>query len=1718
MKRIKKNNKGNLKKSFSIFTTACLIGGMVQLPVIPQVAYAEETGPYLISLNRTTYASSTNGGTSDKTVDGDTKSRWESAWGKDNQWLYVDLGATASITGVKIKWENAYATAYRIQVSDDESQWNTVKTVVDGKGGEETIDNLNATGRYVRIQLDKRFFEAYGYSIYEFEVYGTGGINSRPEAPLGPNVALNKHAEASSTHEDWYIKPGQVDPDKAFDGDNNTHWGSSTKDDQWIYVDLESTHTIGKVILDWDSAARSYDIQVSDDAQNWTTVFRQLNARGGEEIIPLYATGRYVRMKGITRKTTYEFGLKEFRVYDYVDGDQKPVYTIPDIPASKITQVGSGSYVSDPNLFPQPAEPYEKTSNVDAPIPSNDWWQSILMKNLGDPLITLPLKTKYEKQGLGILTPSAGWVEGISVNTERNTDLYLMANNINTAVMNSKISGYGDYSANVVLSDNDTEKMKTTFVKGSPYIYTEFSDPSSPEIYSTNITRIYDNNGGDILVNDGDTISTDHIGIEVTNTNGSSNSNEIKRYYGLFAPKGTVFKKAGNKIKMQLGNGEGYLSMATMPTGYDLDYFYNHAYAFVTDTKVDYSFDNTTSDVTTKFNQIVSLKRTDLADTTLMCMLPHQWKTSQDSTTNYSFPSVRGTLKVYAGNSFTTVDKFNGMVPQFTEPLNAEYSRSDLLKYLADLDKSSSGNFMSGDAYWQGKVLHPLSMGVLIADQINATDYKEKFLARIKAILTDWYTYKPGETEGYYFDYNPEWGTLIYKNSEFGANVGITDHHFTYGYFTFASAVLATYDKDFLANYGPMVDMLIRDYSNPSKNDSKFPQFRNFDPYEGHSWAGGYADNGNGNNQEAAGESLFGWVGEYMWGLASGNTEYRNAGIYGFTTELGAVKQYWFNYDGDNWLSDYNHKTVGQVYGSSNFYGTFFNGNSVYVYGIHWLPTGEYLTNYGVDKEKVANLYEGMKEDIINDYNKNTDPNKGPAPDPNDVETDWRHITWPIESLSDPKGVLNKWNPSKMQNNEVYNAYWFINNMATLGQRTRDIWAEDGVSSSVYKNGDTYTALVWNPKDEPITVKFRNDSGELGYTTVAPKALVAVNPMVQDAVSKNGLQAEINATKALVETEYTEESWASVNSALTEAIKVVEDASATNEQVATALKNLQTAVSELIKTTSNTDGGVNLSLGKVAVSSSNEADGLGAKFAIDENLDSRWGSNWAANTDNHPEYLYVDLGQPYFVGNVKISWSTAYANEYEIQTCVSNPQDESSWTTVKTVTDGDGSLDDIDFTTVAARYVRIYCKHPMTSWGYSINDFGIYARTDKSELTTEIENAKTLNASNYTVDTWNNFSLALEGATDILNDSKATQKQVNSALDTLRNAIQALVQTSESNTSDNLAKDKNAVSSSNEAEGLGAKNVTDENSDTRWSSNWAANTDNHPEYVYVDLGDVSTIGNVKVSWDIAYSKEYEIQTCTSNPQDENSWTTVKTITDGTGGLANIDFSSVSARYVRIYCKNASTSWGYSIKDIKVYAGVDKTALSAEIEQADSLVESEYTEDTWENFSNALAEGINIKENLYAIQTQVDNALDNLKRAIAALVRVNDVSEDTSNLAKDKDAVSSSNEAEGLSAQNTTDSNAGTRWSSNWAANTDNNPEYVYVDLGDVAAINNVKILWDAAYAKEYEIQTCASTPQDENSWETVKTATDGDGGSDNIDFASVSARYVRVYCKNPATQ
>lgn len=1085
------------KKSISLtraVMAACVSGALLQLAGMQ--AAAAQQGPYLMSLNRPVYASSIHdNNTPDLAIDGSLNSRWESAWQKDGQWLYVDLGATATISRVVINWEGAYATDYLLQVSDDEVNWKPMAHIT---GNNDLLNDVTLpqayTGRYVRMLGNARVNNAYGYSIYEFSVYGTGGANPPPSAaPV--NLALGAPVVASSTELQQPGAPVELTPKDYLasninDGSTDTRWSSIYDDKQWIYVDLGSTQTIGSVVLQWQSAyGRAYDIQVSDDASNWRTVYRQLTGSGGNETIPMYATGRYVRMQGIARGSAFGYSLLEFQVYPYVAGGAQPVYPIPVQQQPSAVAVGKGSYEINDITQLEPPYPLYKTTKVTGPVPSNDWWQSLLIANLGNgnSLISLPFRSQFTKNGLALTNINAPYASNNSggMDSDGPTDLFLMPNTINPANIQTKVDGYGDYSVNVITSDDDTAKMTTTLVQGSPYVYNTFANPDKVQITAYNATRFFDDAGNQILLNDFEQYTGDHIGIEVASSNNAPTPQPVTRWYGAFAPAGSTFLRIGSTIKITLPNGQNYLTLAALPAAGDLNNFYQHAYAAVTGTRVDYAFDPATSLVTTNFTTTTTPLRSGFSGDTIMGLLPHQWKLSDAALTGEEFTTVRGALKLHAGNTFTTVNRFNGVLPQFVEPNDPGYSRAKVASYL-DLLDDSVVNPMNNDPYWQGKALHPLAEGILVADQMGDTVRRDGYVAKLKAILVDWLTYSPTEPlHGTYFHYSPGWGSIFSYASGFGLNTGLTDHHFTYGYFTFAASVLATYDKDFLTNYGGMVEMLIRDYANPSRTDPQFPYFRNFNPYEGHSWAGGFADNRSGNNQEAAGEALFGWVGEYLWGTVTGQKNYRDAGIYGFTTEEKAIEQYWFNYDRDNWPTDYGHAIVGQVYGSAYNFGTYFSGDPQNIYGIHWCPTSEWETYYGREPEKAGALYAGLAADRAASM---YDAQGNPVP-----ET-WQHIIWPFESLSDTPGVLAKMDDSQMQASERFNSYWFIHGMASLGARTGDIWGSNWASTTIYKKDGAYTAQVWNPTTLPQQVTFMNDSGVTGSTTVPALALVSVDP------------------------------------------------------------------------------------------------------------------------------------------------------------------------------------------------------------------------------------------------------------------------------------------------------------------------------------------------------------------------------------------------------------------------------------------------------------------------------------------------------------------------------------------------------------------------------------------------------------------------------------------------
>jgi hypothetical protein len=431
-------------------------------------AYAAENDPYAVSVGRMIFASSSIG-SSDAAyaVDGSTSTRWESTWDNSTEWMYVDLGKVTQITGVNLYWEAACAKAYNIQVSNDETNWTEVYNTTTSKGGEEKLD-IKTSARFVRLNMTEKQLPAYGYSLYEFEIMGLDGVTKRP-VDYGTNLAQNKNVSVSSLRDAWWMYDGNGVIDQtgvlaknAVDGKENTHWTSGEKNDQWITVDLGRNYTIGRVILDWESdAGKIYDLQVSTDGKNFETIYRQTKGYASEKAnIQLYATARYVRMYGYTRvENGSGFSLKEFQIYEYKNGDAKPTYSIPALPQSHIKNYKKGNLISNDMYLEQAKLPVYKDDSLQAPIDSNDWWQSSLINKFGNPMSTLPFKTRFSGKGLSITTTTEGWLPtmgptdvNVSIVTESAADLYIMPDNLDAITSYDKVLDYSDYSVTLGLT------------------------------------------------------------------------------------------------------------------------------------------------------------------------------------------------------------------------------------------------------------------------------------------------------------------------------------------------------------------------------------------------------------------------------------------------------------------------------------------------------------------------------------------------------------------------------------------------------------------------------------------------------------------------------------------------------------------------------------------------------------------------------------------------------------------------------------------------------------------------------------------------------------------------------------------------------------------------------------------------------------------------------------------------------------------------------------------------------------------------------------------------------------------------------------------------------------------------------------------------------------------------------------------------------------------
>src|SRR5262249_41753824 len=146
----------------------------------------------------------------------------------------------------------------------------------------------------------------YGYSLWEFQVFATSGGTTCGTT----NIALNKTATASS------LENATFPASNAVDGNAGTRWSSAFSDPQWLEVDLGSSQSVCGVTLNWEAAyAKAFQIQVSTDNTNWTSIFSTTTGTGGIQNLTVSASPPRSPTNRTTRATQYGYSIWEFQVF-----------------------------------------------------------------------------------------------------------------------------------------------------------------------------------------------------------------------------------------------------------------------------------------------------------------------------------------------------------------------------------------------------------------------------------------------------------------------------------------------------------------------------------------------------------------------------------------------------------------------------------------------------------------------------------------------------------------------------------------------------------------------------------------------------------------------------------------------------------------------------------------------------------------------------------------------------------------------------------------------------------------------------------------------------------------------------------------------------------------------------------------------------------------------------------------------------------------------------------------------------------------------------------------------------------------------------------------------------------------------------------------------------------------------------------------------------------
>ncbi|MCX8521635.1 MAG: glycosyl hydrolase [Rhodoferax sp.] len=718
---------------------------------------------------------------------------------------------------------------------------------------------------------------------------------------------------------------------------------------------------------------------------------------------------------------------------------------------SQPVKLGAGTYFATPKTGDRTIPPatFRTPAMLDAPAPTAQWYSTVLYNPKPEAIFVQPLTIKPTAAGLEVALPQ----KQVRPTERRDVEIRyphaapLLIAPTAFAPGQSKLAKRGDWSVDISMG-RAADDMNVTVAHGVPYAFVKISRGDASVKLSEGASASVHAQDSRVLQVTSGTAPTAH--------------------YAVFGPSGGNWKQSSaNAWTLSLPSGKGYLSVAVLPDAAPDTFavLARHAYSFIDNTRVDWAFDASSSTVTSTFSASTT-RMEGAAASALLGLYPHQWinNPSVAAGLGAAYDTVRGKIRLLEASSFQTSATYNGFVPFW--PGVGDPGRKIQLAELMKTDQRNARRMMLEEGkgpYWQGKGLQRILKLMDVVEQQGDLEGRDRLLELVKRRAESWFT---GEGGGY-FHYNPKEGTVASYPEEFFTVEQLNDHHFTYGYWIRAAADIALRDPQWASTerFGGMVDLLIADIATAQRENAKFPFLRNFDPYEGHSWASGIGMGELGNNQESSSEAINAWAGLILWGEIKGDKALRDLGLYLYTTEINAINHYWFDIYGQVLAPEYKNVEVSQLFGGMYSHNTWWIDDPRQIKGINLLPITTASTYLGQDpafvKKNVASL---APETAI--YNA-----RGFYAKPPDI---WQDLFAQYLGLADPDAGLaawNRWGSFELGDTRSH-ALHHLQSLKEMGTPDFGVTANTTLYA-VFKRADGQRSyLAYNAGKSPLTVTF----------------------------------------------------------------------------------------------------------------------------------------------------------------------------------------------------------------------------------------------------------------------------------------------------------------------------------------------------------------------------------------------------------------------------------------------------------------------------------------------------------------------------------------------------------------------------------------------------------------------------------------------------------------------